>query len=84
MGPLFNGKYSQCGNRFLPIIEEYLEPCPKSSMESPIIDARLGSKNSSASSSRQNVNERDTHISFWWKSGIKIVTVLYYHNRFTI
>ena len=49
MGSLFNGKYSQCGNRFLPIKEAYLEPSPKSSMENPIVDARLGSKYASAS-----------------------------------
>ena len=36
MGSLFSGKYSQYGNRFLRIKEAYLEPSPKSSMESPI------------------------------------------------
>ena len=44
MGSLFDGKYSQRGNRSLPITEAYLEPSPKSSMESSIVDAQLGSK----------------------------------------
>ena len=56
MSSSFNGKYSQYGNRFLPIKEAYLEPGPKSSMESPIVNAQLGSKYASASSSRLNVN----------------------------
>ena len=29
MGPLFDGKYSQCGNRLLPITGMYLETSPK-------------------------------------------------------
>ena len=50
MGSLFDGKYSQCGNRSQPITEAYLEPSPKSSMESSIVDTPLGSKYASASS----------------------------------
>ena len=33
MGSLLDGKYSQRGNRFLPITEAYLEPSQKSKME---------------------------------------------------
>ena len=84
MSSLFNGKYSQYGNRFLPIKEAYLEPGPKSSMESPIVNAQLRSKYASASSSRLNVNNAIHKIFLGWKSVIKIVTVLYYHNRFII
>ena len=32
-GSLFDGKYSQCGNSFLPITEGYLEPSRKSTMK---------------------------------------------------
>ena len=33
MGPLFDRKYSQRGNRFLLITEAYLDPSRKSTME---------------------------------------------------
>ena len=33
MGSLFDGKYSQWDNRFLPITEAYLEPNQKSTMQ---------------------------------------------------
>ena len=33
MGSLFEGKYSQWGNTFLPITETYLEPSQKSTMK---------------------------------------------------
>ena len=48
MGFLFDGKYSQCGNRFLPIKGVYLEPSPKFTMKSSIVNDRMGSKYTSA------------------------------------
>ena len=48
MGSLFDGNYSQCGNRFLPIAGVYLEPSPKFTMKSSIKNDRLGSKYTSA------------------------------------
>ena len=47
-GSLFDGKYSQGGSRFLPIIEVYLEPSQKFTMKSSIVNDQLGSKYTSA------------------------------------
>ena len=48
MGSLFDGKYIQWGNRFLPITEAYLEPIRKSTIKlfrkKPDLRFRLGSK----------------------------------------
>ena len=43
MGSLFDGKYSQYGIRFLPIRGVYLEPSPKFTIKSSIVNDRLGS-----------------------------------------
>ena len=48
MGSLFDGKYSQCCNRFLPITGVYLEPSQKFTKESSIVNDQLGSKYTSA------------------------------------
>ena len=39
---------SQCGNRFLPIAGVHIEPNPKFTMKSSIVNDRLGSKYTSA------------------------------------
>ena len=67
MGFLFDGKYSQCGNRFLPITEVCLEPSPKFTMKSSIVNDRMGSKYTSALAycqSTENVKKPDAQRIF--------------------
>ena len=68
MGSLFDSKYSQWGNRFLPITEVYLEPSQISTME---FFCKIRTDLQSLFSVKLSDNS-------------EIVTLLYYHNKSAI